>query len=575
MGFAECNQAVGASYGSDWAGCTSYGSGLLIAGGVATGTVSAVYGQLPNNPDPLNSCTEQNNGSCVVRAFALPSTGPVTLASSPITFEAPAGATVTATPSTGLDDGDQVAVSVSNIPPTAGTTIDVNECNTEVGACKRLAEGTSSGGAYSTTVSIVDGALDGSATCDETTNGHCVIQAFDHANQTVLATTPITFATQSLQLDVQPATGLKDQQQVQVTASGLPSGESSLYVLECNTAYAATHGYANLDACQRGYAVPVTDHSLSTTVTVVEGTLNDEDSSPSCAHANNGDCAIVLVAAHFEDASPYSLVGSPAPISFRAPITDPATISATPTSGLHGGSPVSLTVTNSIPDGVDRAAVLECNTADVKTRGYAAACTMLSSVSVVDNAIPPQKLVVAEGPVGGAERPSLCDNLHPCELGLYNDLDFGAPPVLVSNLVDIAFRDPDIGTPVVAVSPHTGLTGGQSVKVSLSKISDLVRIVYLRECNLSIPKKQWQGDSPPCVAIKGKAVVIKGNRASTTAKVHAGLVGYRDSGHGGKKVFCNAATNGQCAIVAYQPEGSYGARVGIIARSTRIAFAAG
>jgi hypothetical protein len=72
VAFAECNEATAQSHGGSYgSACTNYGSNLVVAGGSAHGTVTAVYGQLPNNPAPSNSCTEANNGTCTIVALAL------------------------------------------------------------------------------------------------------------------------------------------------------------------------------------------------------------------------------------------------------------------------------------------------------------------------------------------------------------------------------------------------------------------------------------------------------------------------------------------------------------------------
>jgi len=123
------------------------------------------------------------------------------------------------------------------------------------------------------------------------------------------------------------------------------------------------------------------------------------------------------------------------------------------------------------------------------------------------------------------------------------------------------------------VSPHRDLKPKQTVRITLSKIPDLVNLVYLEECNVAVPKRQQQGHEPPCVYLKRGPVFIHGNAAHATVKAYDGLVGYKDTSHGGKKVFCNSHTNGQCVIMAFQPQSEFGARVGMIARSSAITFA--
>ena len=584
VGFTECNEATVQSHGGGLGpGCTDFRLQATVTNGSATGVVTAVYGQLPNDPDPSNVCTEANNGTCDIVAFTADTF--TKIASAPITFRAPQATTISASPSTNLNDKDLVAVSVADIPNGAGSKIDIDECNADKaaqdgsyfgGACQLLAEGTAVSNAYSTQVKVFDGTSPSQVTCDES-SGPCVIAALDHDNQELLATTPIAFAPQTLRVTATPATGLKDRQKVQVSATGIPSGEPSLYVLECNTAYATVHGgYQNLAPCALAYSLPVSKNALSTTLSIVDGNLSGGASGPSCTHDNNGECAIVLLAEHYDSATAttqYDVVGSPTPISFRPAVTGPATITASPATGLHAGSAVNLVTSPEIPDGVDVVQILECNIADVPRRGYFDACSGTAERQVIDNAIPQQRLSIHEGLVGGAEKPSHCDYTHACELGIFTDPGGGAEPVLLSNLVRVSFRNPNIGTPVVGVSPHRGLKPKQKVRITLSHIPDLVNLVYLEECNVAVPKGQQQGHVPPCVDLTETPVFIHDNTASATVKVHGGLVGYKDTKHGAKKVFCNSHTNGQCVIVVFQPQSEYGAPVGLIAHSSTITFA--
>jgi hypothetical protein len=262
------------------------------------------------------------------------------------------------------------------------------------------------------------------------------------------------------------------------------------------------------------------------------------------------------------------------PFTFRVPVTGPATLSASPTAELHDSSVVDVSlVSPEIPDHVDAVQLLECNAADLDRRGYFNACSWLAASPVIDNSIAPQQVAITEGLVGGGAKPSHCDPTHACVLGLFTDPDAGAEATLISNLVELSFRDPDRGTPVIKVTPHLQLTSGQVVKVNVSKIPDLVRYVRVQECNLSVPERQWQGGKPPCISLQGKAAFIDDSAGHTKVTVKAGLIGYRNTSHGAKKIFCNANTNGQCVLVAYQPEGNAGATVGIIARSAPITFA--
>lgn len=537
--FAQCIEPTAAAN----CGAFSPQAGLAVASGTATYDLKVFYGDLPGYGANAPSCTEANNGTCDIVAFTSTAER---IASTPISFEAPPTTTVDAEPNTGLQGGEQVSVTVSPIPNTAGSDIELEECNTAApGECKFLADGTSANGSYSSTVTVTEGylaAAPGGAKCDETTT--CVIEAWDHDNQQLLGSTPITFLSVPFAFTVTPSNGLKDGDTLAVSASGIPSEDTDLTVAECNMdTYEANAAQGALAGCDyvMSAELPVTNRSLSTRLSVVDGP--SQDGTSQCSYATNGKRAIVL----FNYQGGYVLVTSQ-PITFRPPVLGPAQIAATPTSGLHAGSPGAVGLTGgAVPDGYDAVDLVECNIAGVKKYATAGqdwdykACSVLDSLNVVDNAFAAQKFAYEEGGVGNMANPLVCDHTHACEIFLVGTAADGNSYTWVSNPIAISFRPANFGTPRLTLSKSTGLKKGDKVKVTVTDVPDLVRALFFQECNV-------KGLSDGAGCYDTGDVVVRANTAHFTLRIHVGKVGAAT--RSGANVSCTAKTNGQCLIRA-------------------------
>jgi hypothetical protein len=455
-------------------------------------------------------------------------------------------------PSTNLSDGDSVTVSVTGIPAGTSPSLGIWECNGGAsltyaqagsGSCEALAQGNVSGGTLSTSAKVTYGKFTNGydTSCDETTA--CELAAVDTTNQTVAATAPISFKALALNMTVTPDTGLKDGQKVTVTvdASAIPSSYKPLYLAECNTAYMAAHGgFGSGDGCAFAGYNPF-DPTQPLTLTVADG--ESDNGLVACNYANNGDCAIVLLSG-----TTYNTAATH-PITFRAPVQGSATIAATPTTGLHSGTPGTVSMTSGqVADGFSTVDLVECRpeAIDSFTGDWVyRACAQPATLKVVNNAFAPQSFTYVEGGVGGSGNKP-CDHTHACEIGIVGQTA-DRKDVLLSNWIPISFRAPNFGTPTLKLSKTRGLVNGQSINFTATDVPDLVRALYVYECNV-----KGGYDSARCVFRYSKpgdhgAVIVHDNKTQGATKVKAGAVGVSKSG---KKVYCNAKTNGQCRLVA-------------------------
>ena len=559
--FAECGVPGSVVFSGDAAYCGTFQpqGGVTVANGAAAGAVTAVYGAVGSGA----SCTSANNGGCTVAAFVNGSSGPTKIASTPISFAAPQTTALSVTPSTNLDDGDAVAVSLTGIP-SGVASVNILQCHGEVpvtmaqtSSCKNLVYfGAVSNHAYSGSAHVIYGPIFGAADpsgprCDETANGHCAIAAVDSASSQVLGSTAISFEAPQTGMTVTPDTGLKDKQPVTVTNTGIPaSAGDQLQLVECNTAYAAAHG--GYGATRAGCDFNLTgigtfQRGTPVSVNVVDGP--SADGAYACNHANNGDCALVILSYGVLPGGGYGYTEVMShPITFRPPVLGLATIAATPTTGLYLGKVGTLSVKTTVPDGVDNVDLVECRPAGIDSftgDWYYRACAQLKTIKVVNNSFAPQTFKYAEGGIGG-EGSKPCDHTHPCEIGLSTPFN-SDKNVLLSNWIPISFRKANFGTPTIKLSKNTGLQGGDKINLSVTDVPDLVRALAIMECNV-----KGGYDRERCVGLTVKprgdvGLFVSDNKSQGSAKIKEGLVGNSISG---KKVYCNAKTNGQCVLVA-------------------------
>jgi hypothetical protein len=242
------------------------------------------------------------------------------------------------------------------------------------------------------------------------------------------------------------------------------------------------------------------------------------------------------------------------PITFRAPFTAPAQITATPTTGVHGGTPgtLSLKPGSLVPDGYDSFTLLECNAAmydQLKNKDWQyGACGGHYDVKVSNNTFAPTQFSYFEKNY----RPgAVCDPSDKCFLVLIGqkDDDPRDKVAVVSNTIAFSFRPQNFGTPTLTLSKRKGLSKGDTVSIKATDVPDMISAIDVYECNV-----KGGYDSERCVPLHVSgdhvdfgAAIVRDNAAAGTVKIKAGKVGSTDSG---KTTYCTAKTNGQCALVA-------------------------
>ena len=149
----------------------------------------------------------------------------------------PCTPTMTASPHTGLLDGQTIALTGSGFTPNGffplvecqATATDESGCDSTI---FNFAQTDSTGG-FSTDFTATRVIVSGLVTIDCAQRGACVIAALDQVGDTVVASTPLSFKRVPLPtLAVSPATGLADGQNVTVTGSHFDPGAVETFT-EC------------------------------------------------------------------------------------------------------------------------------------------------------------------------------------------------------------------------------------------------------------------------------------------------------------------------------------------------------
>jgi hypothetical protein len=143
---------------------------------------------------------------------------------------------LTATPSTGLTNGQSVAVSGTNFADTAMYYLVECSALTGAAACDEadVVTGTTTAtGTLAHAFVVKTGAI-GTGTCP--VGGTCYLVATTNPDDPSAAgSTPITFATPSPVVTVTPSTKLRGGQTIHVSGSGFPQHNAPLYIVECNS----------------------------------------------------------------------------------------------------------------------------------------------------------------------------------------------------------------------------------------------------------------------------------------------------------------------------------------------------
>ena len=327
--------------------------------------------------------------------------------------------TMTVTPSTGLTNNQEVAVTGSGYTPNAtyaaveciGTATTTAGCNTNAIAPVTVsATGTISFNFYVQTGPIGNGTCGTSAA-----DSNCLI-AIGTLTGTQIATAPISFAAAAPagpSVTVTPSTGLANGAKVTITGSGFKAGDS-LFAVECLATATTSAG------CDTAGATPITanpDGTLpSTTFTVATGTIGSGACGTTAANA--AGCVISVSTAAGGDAGF-------APISFA--ITAP-TISVSPSTGLKNGTTV--TITGSGFAAGDSLFAVEC----LATATSATGCNAAGATPITANAdgtLPSTTFTVSTGTIGSGACGTTAANAKSCVITVatISGTDAGAAPI--------------------------------------------------------------------------------------------------------------------------------------------------
>ena len=392
----------------------------------ATGTVSFNF-YVQTGPIGNGTCgTSAADSNCLIVIGTLTGTQ---IAYAPISFgtPAPAGPSITLTPSTGLANGAKVTITGSGF--VAGdslfaveclaTATSSADCNT-AGATPITAN--ADGTLPSTSFTVTTGTI-GSGACGTTAANAagCVISVSTVAGADA-AHASITFAVAVPTITVSPATGLKNGTKVTITGSGFAAGDS-LFAVQCVATATSAAG------CNTVGATPITanaDGTLpSTTFTVATGTIGSGACGTTTANAKN--CVITVATISGTDAGA-------APIQFAvAAARLVPVLYVRPLANLHKNSIVRVYGRGFKPR--DHVYILEC-LAGAKGPADCDLRTMVPVVIKPNGILPLTMFHVVTGKVGRGTCGTTRANLRSCTISVANAARGD------SKVVRIAFRLP-------------------------------------------------------------------------------------------------------------------------------------
>ncbi len=381
------------------------------------GTISATNFYVQTGPIGNGTCgTSSTDLSCAIAIGTLSGT---LVADAPITFAAPSttpsGPTVTVTPSTGLANGQTVAITGAGFTP--GDSVYALEClvgSTSQAGCDvaTLTPITvnSDGTLPSTNFKVATGNV-GTGTCGTTTAdaSGCIV-AVANASGKDAGGAPITFAVAAPtapSITVTPAMGLKNGQSVTIAGSGFTAGET-VYAVECLVTATGAAG------CNTGAATPITVNSdgtlPSTTFTVATGTIGTGTCGTTAANAHG--CAVTVATATGGDAA-----GAPIAFAIPKPRPVPRTLFVRPSANLRNGQFV--TVSGRGFTARDHVYIVECLVGATSP----ARCDLhtLKAVTIRPNGVlPPTRYRVVSGKIGTGFCGTTRANLHSCTISVAN-----------------------------------------------------------------------------------------------------------------------------------------------------------
>ena len=376
----------------------------------ATGTVSFNF-YVQTGPIGNGTCgTSAADSTCLIVIGTLTGTQ---IAYAPISFgaPAPAGPSITLTPSTGLASGAKVTITGSGF--TAGDSLFAVEClatATSSADCNTAGATpitvNSDGTLPSTSFTVTTGTI-GSGACGTTAANAagCVISVSTAAGGDA-AHASITFAVAVPTITVSPATGLKNGAKVTITGSGFTAGDS-LFAVQCLASATSAAG------CNTAGATPITANSdgtlPSTTFTVATGTIGSGVCGTKAANAKNCVITVATITGTDAGAAPIQFAVAAArlvPVLFARPSVNLRNHQVVTVFG-HGFKPR------------DHVFIVECL---VGARGPAG-CDLRTVTPVVirpNGVLPATKFHVVTGKVGRGVCGTTRANLHACTISVAN-----------------------------------------------------------------------------------------------------------------------------------------------------------
>jgi hypothetical protein len=270
--------------------------------------------------------TEARAGSFAPAAPAQPVTG---------------NATITADPSTGLLDGQSVAVTGSGlVPKTLYGLVECQSGATDITGCAIFSvitvATTDATGSFSTSAPVARTITpeESETPIDCATAGACVLAAAPETGD-IAASTPITFADVAIippTLSADPSTGLLDGQKIAVSGTNFTPG-AGIFLVECPAAEVVGDNYLQ---CLEGLinSVPVDASGDLTATFKVTRVLAGENGPVDCA---TSACELVAFNAGNADQTATT------PLSFADVAIVPPVMTATPATGLDDGQDITVT----------------------------------------------------------------------------------------------------------------------------------------------------------------------------------------------------------------------------------------
>ncbi|HVB51170.1 MAG TPA: neocarzinostatin apoprotein domain-containing protein [Acidimicrobiales bacterium] len=411
-----------------------------------------------------------------------------------------ASATVAVTPSTGLLNGQTVAVTGSGLP--AGTHVYILECVAtatssagcnlgDAAAAPATALVNADGTLSSTNLVVTTGTI-GNGTCGTSTADLTCLVVVSNGTAT-LATSPITFALVP-SVTATPSTGLIAGDSVAITGSNFTPG-LSVYAIECLATATSQAG------CDLATTTPITvgtDGTLPSTAFHVEsGTIGTGTCGTTAADAK--DCVITVATSTGTD------VGA-TPIAFAVAGAAP-TVVVTPNTGLTNSQQVVITGTGFSAGAT--VAVVECIATATTVAGCDVPASPVTAVVNVDGTLPSTNFAVQTGAIGNGTCGTSATDLN-CA-------------IVIGTLTGVLVADTLITfalVPSVTATPATGLKNGDSVTITGSDFTAGLS-VYAIEC-LASATGQAGCDVATATPI---TVGADGTLPSTTFKVATGTIG--------------------------------------------------